>query len=392
MWQWCRFLLAQVPPGRRVLLLNLDETSIRFWYQPRLGLRSRSGKMPRRGFARQASRGQLRKAFSHIAILCDDASLQPLLPQVLLVNERTVTAEMLRSWTPIRGCKAEVWRGRSAWINNLVFARIVRRLGRVLQEHAADRQVILLMDAHVCHFCAGVLAALREYNIWPCIIPALMTSMLQPLDTHVFARFKMFLRTRLHQVMLSGANKDFTSEQVIDALMHCMKGVLQSHSWASAFSKNGFGPTFEVREHVLDSLAWARAPVLDSELPSYEQFKLCFPARCHIPFMQLLSGVVPSSARPAKRSRVDSVDTSTPYADLEPWAKRLRPRLGRRVGPAAATPRPAPLAPADPAPAASASQASVPMRSSGGRPLPSLQRFPPRLRRSTSDLPDGSGG
>ena len=92
-WQWFHFLLDQVPPGRSVLRLNLDETSVRFWYEPRQGLRSNSGPTRKTGCARQASRGQLRRAFTHVAIICDDASLQPYMPQVLLVNERTVTVE-----------------------------------------------------------------------------------------------------------------------------------------------------------------------------------------------------------------------------------------------------------------------------------------------------------
>ena len=33
MWQWFHFLQGQVPPGRPVLRLNLDENSIKFWYE-----------------------------------------------------------------------------------------------------------------------------------------------------------------------------------------------------------------------------------------------------------------------------------------------------------------------------------------------------------------------
>ena len=57
-----------------------------------------------------------------------------------------------------------------------------------------------------------------------------MTPVLQPLDTHVFARFKLFLRTRLHQVMLSDTNGDLTAEEVLDALMHAVEGVLQRNT------------------------------------------------------------------------------------------------------------------------------------------------------------------
>ena len=118
-----------------------------------------------------------------------------------------------------------------------MFADIVKKLGKVLKAHAPNRQAILLMDAHSCHFCEQVLAVAADQNIWICIIPASTTGMLQPLDTHVFARFKMFLRTRLHQVMLTGPNRDLKIEEVLDTLMQSMKGVLQRNKWSPVFTK-----------------------------------------------------------------------------------------------------------------------------------------------------------
>ena len=386
MWQWFHFLQGQVPPGRPVLRLNLDETSVRFWYEPRQGLRRPRGQVPRAGFARKASRAQLRKAFSHIAIICDDTSLQPHLPQVLLVNERTVSAELNRRWTSLPGCNAKLWRGKSAWINDEVFAKIIRELGKVLRARAGGRQAILFLDAHKCHFARGTLAACRDYDIWPVIIPARMTSLLQPLDTHVFSRFKMFLRTRLHQIMLTGANEELTSEQVIDALLDAIKGVLQRHSWAPAFAKNGFGPTIDVRAHLLEVLAWHTPPVIDSQLPAYAQFAHCFPRRHHIPFSELLSGVLPRAPRAPKRARDEAAEDGNDSGEVRTWKARLRPRLFGRAVVAKAKPVPAPVPPMAPASSAEMAEPSVPLVSLGGHPLPSLRRLPSIRRGSSTDL------
>ena len=388
MWQWFHFLQGQVPPGFPVLRLNLDETGVRFWYEPRLGLRRPSGQVPRAGFARKASRAQLRRAFSHVAIICDDTALQPHLPQVLLVNEHTVSAELKRRWTSLPGCNAKLWRGPSAWINDKVVAKIIRELGKVLRARAGDRQAILLLDAHKCQFSKSTLAACREYDIWPVIIPARMTSLLQPLDTHVFCRFKMFLRTRLHQIMLTGANEDLTSEQVIDALLHAMKGVLQWHSWAPAFAKDGFGATFEVREHLLEVLAWHTPPVIDSELPAYTQFTHCFPRGCAIPFMHLLSGVLPRAPRAPKRPRDDAAEDGSDSGEARTWKVRLRPRLFGRAVVAKAKAVRAPVPPVAPASSAERPEPSMQMMTlgGGGHPLPSLGRLPPIRRGPSTDL------
>ena len=213
-----------------------------------------------------------------------------------------------------------------------------------------------------------------------------MTSLLQPLDTHVFSRFKMFLRTRLHQLMLTGANEDLTSEQVLDALLHAIKGVLQRHSWASAFAKNGFGPTFEVRAHLLEVLAWHTPPVIDSELPAYAQFTHCFPARHHIPFMQLLSGVLPPAHRGPKRARDEAAEDGTDSGEVRTWKVRLCPRLLSHTVVAKANAVPASMPPMAPASSAGVAEPSVPKVTSSGHPLPTLRRFPLSRRRSSSEL------
>ena len=387
MWQWFHFLQAQVPPDRPVLRLNLDETSVRFWYEPRLGLRRPRGQVPRAGFARKASRAQLRKAFSHVAIICDDSSLQPHLPQVLLVNERTVSAELHRRWTPLSGTNAKLWRGKSSWINDKVFGKIIRELGQVLRSRAKGRQAILLLDAHKCHFSKCALAACRDYDIWPVLIPARMTSHLQPLDTHIFSRFKMFLRTRLHQIMLTGPNEDLTSEQVIHALLTAIKGVLQRHSWQTAFSKNGFGSTFEVRPHLLEALSWQAPPVLAPELPAYTQFAHCFPRRSDIPFMQLLSGVLPRAPRESEGPRPEAAEDDSDSTEVRTWSVRLRPRLYGRAVVAKAKAGSAPVRPMAPASSTEIPEPSVPMMMTlSGHPLPSLRRLPSTRRGASTDL------
>ena len=389
MWQWFRFLLSQVPKDKKVLLLNLDETSIRFWYEPRRGLRTRARhETPGLRSARQASRSAQRKALTHVAIICNDPSLQPLLPQVILANKHIVTLKSFKEWQALPGCSAELWRNKSAWINNDVFADIIKKLGEMLKAHAPDRQAILLMDAHSCHFCQKALAAARVKNIWVCIIPASTTGMLQPLDTHVFARFKMFLRTRLHQVMLTGPNRDLNVDEVLDALMLSMKGVLQKHKWDPTFSQNGFGQNFEVRKHLLTMMQWTSPPPLVASMPSYEQFKHCFPKGRFIPFMQLLTGVLPRSERPAKRVRPQPTTPAPIHDEPQPWSKRLRPRMGSRAITAQIAAR---RASAEPRPLEVSSSSVAPhrpMMSTSGDALPSLRRFPPLARRSRSAFLD----
>ena len=311
---------------------------------------------------------------------------------MLLVNERTVSVELSRRWTALRGCNAKLWRGKSAWINEKVFAKILRELGKVLQSRAGGRQVVLLLDAHQVHYSKCALTACRDYDIWPVVIPARMTSVLQPLDTHVFSRFKMFLRTRLHQIMLTGANQDLTSEQVLDALMHTIKGVLQRHSWSQAFETSGFGSRFEVRPHLLEMLSWQTQPVIPSDLPAYAQFVECFPRRCDIPFMLLFSAVLPRAPRGPERPREEDAEYGGDSPDDRPWKVRVRPLQFERAVTAKTKPVPAPVPPHAPAPITASPEPIVPKMTLDGHPLHSLRRLPSLHRGPSADFLSKSSG
>ena len=382
-WQWFHFLRRQVPLDKQLLLLNLDETSVRFWYEPRRGLRLKTNLGGRkREAARQASRSQLRKAVTHVAIICDDHTIQPHLPQIIIVNEHTVSAKSLKTWKPLPGTKTEVWRRKSAWINNEIFGQIVKKIGEAVRERAPNHQVILLMDAHVCHFSKQALREAAVQHIWPCIIPASTTSFLQPLDTHVFARFKMFLRTQMHYLMMAGENKDLSSDQVLQCLMKAIKGVLQKHRWAAVFQQNGFGRHLLVRPHLLETLGCTEQPCIVNEMPNLLQFQSCFPQGRLIPFDDLFRDVVQSKDPPRRKPRLKHMMKEVTEKP-EPWSKRLRPRLHRFGGIAARTlKRPCSETPCTRRDEVTADAKMMRMTTTSGQLLPSLKPFPPRGRRS----------
>ena len=134
--------------------------------------------------------------------------------------------------------------------------------------------------------------------------------------------------------------------------------------------ENGFGSTFEVRAHLLEALSWQTPPIIDSELPAYTQFAHCFPRRCDIPFMQLLSGVLPRAPRGPEDPRVEAEEDGSDSGEARTWKVRLRPRLFGRAVIANAKPVPAPVPPMAPASSTERPEPSVPMMMTlGGHPL-----------------------
>ena len=126
---------------------------------------------------------------THVGVICDRPDLQPLMPQFIIGNERTF---LVRSIAALRAaCPGNIMlvRQNSAWNNDVLCATIVRRLAAVLAPYTATVQPILFLDAVRLHTTPRVLRACATAGIWPIVVPALMTWLLQPLDTDAFLPF-----------------------------------------------------------------------------------------------------------------------------------------------------------------------------------------------------------
>ena len=95
-WRWATFWEGLCPPSRRVILVNIDETSVPVRESPARGYahippERRSGDI----LAAEAActLAARRTYMSLVATLSDDSRAQALLPQVLVTNERTLSKE-----------------------------------------------------------------------------------------------------------------------------------------------------------------------------------------------------------------------------------------------------------------------------------------------------------
>ena len=173
----------------------MDETAGRLFYVPAKGVSASElvALAVRRGkLTRSVTTAQTRSVLSLVALMCNDSSNQPHLPQYILGNEHvlqtSVLGELRRdvSLSP----KVHILRRKSAWVNDAELAAIARHWGRVLQLHCPDRQPILLLDVCSAHLGPSFLASCVRWKIWVVFVPARLTWLLQPADTHCFALLK----------------------------------------------------------------------------------------------------------------------------------------------------------------------------------------------------------
>ena len=196
-WQWHAFLASRVTGGRQLLRLNLDETAVAYWdtKKNRGNLYIGGPRGVRRALRAKATLAQLRMHITHVAVVCDDTSIQPLLPQILLVSTHTLPAYKVDEVAAELGPNVEIWRERSAWVNAVVFRRIIIRIGEALAHLRGSHAFILSMDTFAAHFDSAVLRAAARARLWVCPVPARTTCKMQVLDTHGFAKYKDLIQS-----------------------------------------------------------------------------------------------------------------------------------------------------------------------------------------------------
>ena len=378
-WQWFNWTLAQIPDGKKPLLLNMDETACCLFYDGASGVLASEpiALQARRGLlAQNATRGQTRSNLSLVALLCEDSAIQAELPQYIIGNEHVVPAAVVAQ-LHVEGAllpNVRLQRKKSAWVNDAVLAVVARHWGEVLSRHRAERQPILLVDSCNAHLGRKFLAACARAKIWVVCVPARLTWLMQPADTHCFALLKAWLRKAFHEALLANENgKVFVKEMILQVNMAIRK-VLQGRRWKNAFVSNGYAPgQRHVRAKILELLEWDTTPSVSSELPCFADFQALFPRRREIPLKDLLACHRARPAAPGAPPEPEVPVAPEPIAERGIWFGRLR-SSSHLIDPT-------PPAISQPSPSSSSSSSVLPAAPTPwlpGPPSPRPARPPPR--------------
>ena len=154
-WQFWNFAEHQTAE-KPLLRINLDETACRLHCDQKRGLtvcRQRAlSRAKQREIVQDVSRGKLRGCFTLIAMICDDSSLQPLLPQILLGNEHIFQLRLLDALRPALASNIRVWRRPSAWANRDTMVEVVQLLawapGSTMQKKTCHASAGCLLHPH----------------------------------------------------------------------------------------------------------------------------------------------------------------------------------------------------------------------------------------------------
>ena len=229
----------------------------------------------------------MRCFFTHVAIICDEPALQPLLPQVLFFSSRHLSWQV---WSELQASlppNVFVRRQVSGWSNTEQHKEILKILKLVLEPVLATRQPIISFDAAPLHLQPGVVELLGELNFWWVLIPKKLTWLFQPLDTHAFCKYKRYIKARWLEKILAGQGRRHVKDVVL-IVVGAIRYVLQGNVWADAFKANGLSEDLSaVSAYIEKQLEWPVLPPIEATPPSAARLRTCWPLSRRVPLREV---------------------------------------------------------------------------------------------------------
>ena len=252
--QWTHWLFANVHIHHKPIVLNMDETSIA---RAAIGKR---GYVLKRGCERDAiglerfSTREARGNCTLVAVIAEDPELQPHCKQILLTRDASLDAATKRHLRALDS-PLEWMPGTSGWTNTDSLCKILTSIRRPFSTNFPERPIVLYLDSAAQHASKRVLAHANRLRVQLVFVPASLTWLLQPLDTHVFSLFKRRMVSVQQQIRSDAADGRLPAVSWLRILDQAIRDVIQSRDWQRAFSGNGLlGCHAGLRPCVLEGL------------------------------------------------------------------------------------------------------------------------------------------
>ena len=297
-------------------MVNMDETSIRLYQKPGKGYvvkMARKQKRSAKSLTRNVTKGQLLGTFTHVAMICDDAELQPHLPQFLFINQTQISQADFESiqgeWLP----NVHARRVANPWMTNDKMKIVLKGLADAVSANSKNRRVVLCSDAHKTHIATSTWQSAAAHNFFYFIVPPKLTWALQPCDTHLFAMFKNMLSTTCQKLAILNGRRRWDITLLMKALNTSIGDVLNKRSWRKAFDDLGYrGNQRTVTQRVLDKVDLAERPEVPRSIPSLAVLTSCFPLRTNIPIGHVFSAVLKADRLMQELAKAKPLDTDAP--------------------------------------------------------------------------------
>ena len=224
--------------------------------------------------------GDRRGNVTYIASICNDEEVNKILPQILLGNSHRFLKRLLKDAEAAVGDTVVIWRENSAWNNHYLLQKYIHLLCGRLREYLDHREVILLMDMAPCHMHPSVFALARRKGIRIVLIPAGLTGLLQPLDTHVFRQFRARMQHWWLESKSSASDGAVSLLAWLGLVRRSIDDIVLGKDWQHAFEHTGvLSGQVNMSSKSLKAFGWESPPCVGDGLPGLGQAAAMFPRR-----------------------------------------------------------------------------------------------------------------
>ena len=279
-WKTYNFYEAEAQAREKPLLrINMDETSVPLIPAPLRGVVMRKWRY--HTFARpgrfRAGRQQQRTNLTYVAFVSDDADLNRHLPQVVIGRTSIL---LVRDFQELLNAAPEtiyLVRSESGWVTEPVLREIFGLLAEVLHQRRPEHAYVLAFDCASQHLQPSLLALLRGRGIYPLLVPAKMTWLLQPLDVYCFRYFKERLRRRFYDTF-SQRPDAITMQWYLPVLYDVILETIQQKAWPDIFRNVGLlALQSSVSSYIKAHLELERIPALPALCPTQDEIAAICP-------------------------------------------------------------------------------------------------------------------
>jgi hypothetical protein len=266
---WICWLLNVGLAGKEFVILNMDETNLsqvdtskKGTVPNKLVLQHEKIRAAPRVVDRTNSRTTL------MAAVCNDPTLQPHLPQVILprYSKEASPPQYLLDDYATTGYPLEYWHNTTGNVTPGVMKTWLTRLRSVVHSHRPCAWLVVVVDCATCHLEHSVLIHARRLGIVLLMVPSRLTSMLQLLDVFVFARLKWNLRRELLRETCARPNVRPTAHHRVWSQANAIRQILVETDWGDLFPHVGLHPNMsDLRAEIRDALP---VPEVPARLPA----------------------------------------------------------------------------------------------------------------------------
>jgi hypothetical protein len=242
---WVQWLWRVVLPGEDVVIVNMDETAIQHeTVAPHGNVMqiTRSAMREVHGFHQRLCRQRTRAHSTLVAFICNDAALQPHLPQIVLPKDKGkshVTPEE-RAALHALTYPFEIWFNTGGWMTGRIMRLVLSRLKAVIAHHRPGARILLIIDAAGQHSDGLFLLHAARERVLLLMVPGCLTWLLQMLDTMVFRLLKQRIRELHVLARARSPTGELPQTAWVTSMAAAAQAVLVDREWARTFASHGF--------------------------------------------------------------------------------------------------------------------------------------------------------